>query len=59
MDGHDAAAAFISDLHWQIDQMAPRGIKDRAGNRYNRVRNELTCGRHACDVPAQSAASSR
>ncbi len=23
------------------------------------VRNELTCGRHACDVPAQSAASRR
>ncbi len=32
---HDAVAELISDLHWQIDQMAPRGIKDRAGHPYN------------------------
>ncbi len=35
MDDQDAIAALISDLHWQIDQMGPRGIKDRAGNPYN------------------------
>jgi tetratricopeptide (TPR) repeat protein len=31
----DAIAALVSDLHWQIDQLAPRGIKDSAGNPYN------------------------
>lgn len=35
MDRNDAVTELISDLHWQIDQMAPRGIKDRAGNPYN------------------------
>ncbi len=35
MDDRDAIAALISDLHWQIDQMGPRGIKDKAGNPYN------------------------
>ena len=35
MNERDAIAALVSDLHWQIDQMAPRGIKDRAGNVYN------------------------
>jgi len=35
MDDRDAIAALISDLHWQIDQLAPRGIKDKAGNPYN------------------------
>jgi tetratricopeptide (TPR) repeat protein len=30
-----AIAALVSDLHWQIDQLAPRGIKDNAGNPYN------------------------
>jgi tetratricopeptide (TPR) repeat protein len=35
VDDRDAIAALISDLHWQIDQMGPRGIKDKAGNPYN------------------------
>lgn len=35
MDDPDAVAALVSDLHWQIDQMGPRGIKDSAGNPYN------------------------
>lgn len=35
MDFHEAIEALISDLHWQIDQMKPRGIKDAAGNPYN------------------------
>jgi tetratricopeptide (TPR) repeat protein len=34
-DDHEAITALISDLHWQIDQMRPRGIKDAAGNPYN------------------------
>src|SRR5438270_8662486 len=34
MDDRDAIAALVSDLHWQIDQLAPRGIKDAAGNPY-------------------------
>jgi tetratricopeptide (TPR) repeat protein len=35
MEDHDAIAALVSDLYWQIDQLAPRGIKDKAGNPYN------------------------
>src|SRR3954462_479486 len=35
MEDRDAIAALVSDLHWQIDQLKPRGIKDRAGNPYN------------------------
>lgn len=35
MDDQDAIAALVSDLHWQVDQMRPRGIKDAAGNPYN------------------------
>jgi tetratricopeptide (TPR) repeat protein len=35
MDDHDAIEALVSDLHWQIDQMRPRGIKDAGGNPYN------------------------
>ena len=35
MDDRDATAALVSDLHWQIDQLKPRGIKDSAGNPYN------------------------
>src|SRR3954452_11544666 len=35
MDDRDAIAALVSDLHWQIDQLQPRGIKDAAGNPYN------------------------
>jgi hypothetical protein len=35
MDDHDAIAALVSDLHWQIDPLAPRSIKDNAGNPYN------------------------
>jgi tetratricopeptide (TPR) repeat protein len=35
MDDRDAITALVSDLHWQIDQLAPRGIKDNAGNPYN------------------------
>lgn len=35
MEDREAVAALIRDLHWQIDQMGPRGIKDSAGNSYN------------------------
>lgn len=35
MDDREAIAALVSDLHWQIDQFKPRGIKDKAGNPYN------------------------
>lgn len=35
MDDHDAIAALVSDLHWQIDQLGPRGIKNNAGDPYN------------------------
>src|SRR3954463_7460140 len=35
MNDRDAIAALVSDLHWQIDQLRPRGIKDNAGNPYN------------------------
>ena len=31
----EAIAALVSDLHWQIDQLPRRGIKDNAGNPYN------------------------
>jgi len=35
MDDRNAVAALVHDLHWQIDQFAPRAIKDKAGNPYN------------------------
>lgn len=35
MDERTAINALVSDLHWQIDQMPKRGIKDAAGNPYN------------------------
>ena len=35
MNDDDAIAALVSDLHWQIDQLGPRGIKDKSGNPYN------------------------
>lgn len=35
MNDSDAIAALVNDLHWQIDQLGPRGIKDKAGNTYN------------------------
>jgi hypothetical protein len=35
MDEHEAVGALVSDLHWQIDQMKPRGIKNEAGHPYN------------------------
>lgn len=35
MDDREAIAALVSDLYWQIDQMKPRGIRDKAGNPYN------------------------
>ncbi len=35
MNDHDAIAALISDLHWQIDQLGPRGVKNTAGATYN------------------------
>ena len=35
MDDRDAIDALVSDLHWQIDQLGPRGIKNNAGNPYN------------------------
>ena len=35
MDHSGPVAALVSDLHWQVDQMKPRKIKDRAGKPYN------------------------
>jgi tetratricopeptide (TPR) repeat protein len=35
MNDNDAIAALVNDLHWQIDQLGPRGIKDKSGNPYN------------------------
>jgi tetratricopeptide (TPR) repeat protein len=35
MTDRDAIAALVSDLHWQLEQFRPRGIKDNAGNPYN------------------------
>jgi tetratricopeptide (TPR) repeat protein len=35
MNDNDAIAALVNDLQWQIDQLGPRGIKDKAGNPYN------------------------
>ncbi len=35
MSDRDVIAALVSDLHWQIDQMPIRGIKNSAGNPYN------------------------
>ena len=34
LDERASVAALVSDLHWQIDQLKPRGIKDKAGNPY-------------------------
>jgi hypothetical protein len=31
---HQAVAALVGDLHWQIDQMPVRGIKNEAGHVY-------------------------
>ena len=35
MNDRDAIAALVSDLRWQIDQLGPRGVKDKSGNPYN------------------------
>ena len=35
MDERDAVAALLADLHRQIDQLKPRGIKNEAGHAYN------------------------
>ena len=35
MTDEDAIAALVTDLHWQIDQLKPRGIKNDAGHPYN------------------------
>jgi hypothetical protein len=34
-DRQESVDALISDLHWQIDQLIPRAIKNRAGHPYN------------------------
>jgi tetratricopeptide (TPR) repeat protein len=34
LDERAAVAALVSDLRWQVDQLKPRGIKDKAGNPY-------------------------
>jgi hypothetical protein len=31
----EAIDALVSDLHWQIDQLKPRGIKNNVGQPYN------------------------
>jgi tetratricopeptide (TPR) repeat protein len=35
MNDQEAIAALVSDLHWQIDQLGPRDIKNNAGGPYN------------------------
>ena len=35
MDDRETGTALVRDLHWQIGQMGPRGIKNSAGNPYN------------------------
>jgi hypothetical protein len=35
MNDHEAVGELISDLHWQIDELRPRGIKNEAGQLYN------------------------
>ena len=35
MDVSDATVALVADLHRQIDQLKPRGIKNASGNAYN------------------------
>lgn len=35
MEDREAGTALVRDLHWQINQMGPRGIKNSAGNPYN------------------------
>lgn len=35
MNDDEAINALVSDLHWQIDQLRPRGIKNQAGHPYN------------------------
>jgi tetratricopeptide (TPR) repeat protein len=34
LDEREAVAALVSDLKWQVEQLKPRGIKDKAGNPY-------------------------
>ena len=34
IDERAAVADLVSDLRWQLDQLKPRGIKDKAGNPY-------------------------
>src|SRR3954453_23510050 len=35
MSDREAIDALVSDLHWQIDQLKPRGIKNQVGQPYN------------------------
>jgi tetratricopeptide (TPR) repeat protein len=35
MNDREATAALVRDLHWQLDQLRPRGIKDNGGKPYN------------------------
>jgi hypothetical protein len=35
MSDDDAIDALVSDLLWQLDQMRPRGIKNKGGQTYN------------------------
>src|SRR4051794_33043065 len=35
MGDREAIDALVSDLHWQIDQLKPRGIKNNVGQPYN------------------------
>lgn len=35
MNDREAGTALVRDLHWQLDQMGPRRIKNSAGNPYN------------------------
>lgn len=35
MGDQEAVEALITDLHWQVDQIKPRGIKNTAGHPYN------------------------
>lgn len=35
MNDQAAIQQLVSDLHWQIDQLRPRGIENNAGYPYN------------------------
>lgn len=53
MDEPEPGTALVRDLHWQIDQMGPRGIKNSAGNPYQP--SYYTRGLHKAVVRGEQA----